>query len=361
MDKSLYKDTLNFYSKLYERAPEGNNRRRLCQHVAMIVACFLTKRCTVDALSWGNESTQNKNSLLQKCKRYLKNKWVDYETFFHPLALFILQKIARTGELIFVMDGSQIGNHTVLMVSVIWKKFALPIVWTLRKGEKGHFPEEMHVDVLNQLATLAPKDCRSVLLGDGEFDGFDLREVCLKNKWEFVLRTIKNRKIKLGDETGWASDAYPFEGEEVFMITDAVDGINLISWHNATYEQPIYLLTNMDLGAMACEYYKRRFEIENMFKRLKSQGFHIDKTRITQTDRINRLLLVTCAAYLLLSELGRFLKERCNPKDIQHVVCKDRLPKMTFLTLAWKAIKADIQLAIDFFSQISKNTEHIFT
>jgi hypothetical protein len=34
---------------------------------------------------------------------------------------------------------------------------------------------------------------------------------------------------------------------------------------------------------------------------------------------------------------------------------------MTFLTLAWKAIKADIQLAIDFFSQISKNTEHIFT
>jgi hypothetical protein len=349
MDKSLYKDTLNFYSKLYERAPEGNNFRRLAQHVSMIVACFQTKQCTVDGLSSGKEGTQKKNSLLQNSKRYLKNKWVDYETFFHPLALFILQKTARKGENIFVIDGSQIGNHTALMVSVLWESFAIPIIWTLRKGEKGHFPEEMHVDLLNQLAALAPKNCRCVLLGDGEFDGFDLRDVCLRNNWEFVLRTIKNRKIKLDDEIGRASDAYPPPGEEVFMMPDAVDGINLVCWHKPTYGQPIYLLTNMDLGEMACEYYKRRFEIENMFKRMKSQGFHIHNTRITQTDRLNRLLMVTCAAYLLLSEFGRFLKETCKPKDLEHIVCKDRLPNMTFLTLAWKVIKADAKIALDFF------------
>ena len=110
----------------------------------------------------------------------------------------------------------------------------------------------MPVELLNQLAAFVPKNCRCVLLGDGEFDGFDLRDVCLKNTWEFVLRTTKNRKIKLDDEIGHASDAYPFPNEEVFMIPDAVDGINLICWHKSTYDKPIYLLTNMDLDLMAC-------------------------------------------------------------------------------------------------------------
>ena len=361
MDKSLYKDTLNFYIQLYKFAPQGNQLRRLMQHVAMIVACFETKRSTVDALSMKKKGTQKKNSLLQNSKRYLKNKWVDYETFFHPLALSILEKVAKKLEMIFVIDGSQIGNHTVLMISVLWQNMAIPIIWTLRKGEKGHFLEEMHVELLNQLAAFVPKNCRCVLLGDGEFDGFDLRDVCLKNTWEFVLRTTKNRKIKLDDEIGHASDAYPFPNEEVFMIPDAVDGINLICWHKSTYDKPIYLLTNMDLDLMACEYYKRRFEIENMFKRMKSQGFNIDKTRITETDRLDRLLMVTCAAYLLLSEFGRFLKETYSPKELEHIVCKDRLPKMTFLTIAWKAIKADLQLALNFFSEISKNTQWLFT
>ncbi len=361
MDKSPYKDTLNFYSKLYKFAPQGNLLRRLQQHVSMIVSCFETKQSTVDGLSFSKDDTEKKNSLLTNCKRYLKNKWVDYETFFQPLSIFILEKIAPKGEMIFVIDGSQIGNHTVLMISVLWKNMAIPIIWTLREGEKGHFSEEMHVDLFHQLARLTPNHCRCVLLGDGEFDGFDLRTVCLKNKWEFVLRTSKNCKIKCGDEIGKVSEAYPAAGEEVFMIPDAVDGIHLIGWHTATYEQPIYLITNMDLAEMACEYYKRRFQIESMFKRMKSHGFNIHKTKITLTDRLNRLLIVTCAAYLLLAEFGRFLKETITPTQIQHIVAKDRLSKMTFLTIAWKAFKADIKLALFFFSEIANNPNCFFT
>jgi hypothetical protein len=358
--KKLYKDTLNFYLKLYESAPQGNELKRLQSHVMMIISCFGSKKSSVEGLSSKAEGTQNKNSQLQSAKRYLRNKWVDYQTFYHPLASFVLDKISQKGELIFIIDGSQVGSHTALMLSVLWKSRSIPIVWTLRKGEKGHFPEEAHVGLLDQLAPLVPRNCRCVLLGDGEFDGADLRAVCLGNRWEFVLRTIKNRKTKIGSEAGRASDAYPFPGEEQFMLPDAVDGINLVCWHKPSYEHPIYLLTNMDLGQMACRYYQRRFEIESMFKRMKSQGFCMDKTRITQTDRLNRLLMVICAAYLLLSEFGRFLKEECTPKQLEHVACKDRIPKMTYIRIAWACLKADIQMAINFFSNISKKPEWIF-
>lgn len=363
MDKSLYKDTLDFFYTLYDEAPQGNKLKRLRQFVGMIVSCFGSKQCSVESLCSKNQAckSKNKNSLLQNSKRFFKNKWVDYETYFQPLVIQILLKLAKKGELIFVIDGTQIGNHTALMISVLWKKRSIPIIWTLRKGEKGHFAEEMHVDLVKELAKIVPSNCRCVFLGDGEFDGFELRKECLKHKWEFVLRTIKNRKITLFEENARADEIYPFPGEQQWLIPDAVDGINLVCWHNPRYESPIFLLTNMDLGEMACIYYQRRFEIENMFKRMKSQGYKIDKTQMQQTDRINRLIMIACASYILLSELGRFIKEELNPDEIKHIVCKDRLPRMTYIRLAWTCLKEDLGFALSFFSYISMNFDWFFT
>ncbi|MEZ4987418.1 MAG: hypothetical protein R2795_20630 [Saprospiraceae bacterium] len=48
-----------------------------------------------------------------------------------------------------------------------------------------------------------------------------------------------------------------------------------ILWKDRGFNDPIPLLTNMDLGEMACRYYKRRFKIETMFKQLKSAGFQL--------------------------------------------------------------------------------------
>jgi hypothetical protein len=34
------------------------------------------------------------------------------------------------------------------MVSVIYKKRALPLMWVVRKGKKGHFQESMHIELI---------------------------------------------------------------------------------------------------------------------------------------------------------------------------------------------------------------------
>ena len=80
-----------------------------------------------------------------------------------------------------------------------------------------------------------------------------------------------------------------------------------------------------------------------------------------QTDRINRLIMIACASYILLSELGRFIKEELNPDEIKHIVCKDRLPRMTYIRLAWTCLKEDLGVALSFFSYISMNFDWFFT
>lgn len=57
------------------------------------------------------------------------------------------------------------------MVSVIYKKRAIPIVWTVRKGKTGHLPESLLYQLIEKLVAIAPESCRKTMLGDGEFDG----------------------------------------------------------------------------------------------------------------------------------------------------------------------------------------------
>ncbi len=61
-----------------------------------------------------------------------------------------------------------------LMVSVVWRKRALPVCWLVRKGKKGHMSVELHLEVLQQLAAILPDNSQAVLLGDGERSTPDL-------------------------------------------------------------------------------------------------------------------------------------------------------------------------------------------
>ncbi len=59
------------------------------------------------------------------------------------------------------MNGSQAGRGSLrvaLMVAVLYQKRALPIAWLLYKGKKGHASAERHIQVLERVIPLLPKD-----------------------------------------------------------------------------------------------------------------------------------------------------------------------------------------------------------
>ncbi len=73
------------------------------------------------------------------------------------------------------MDGSVAGRGcNALMIHVIYKGRALPLAWRVRQGPKGHFPEDLHIALVELISGLVPEGAQVVLLGDGEF-GFDHR------------------------------------------------------------------------------------------------------------------------------------------------------------------------------------------
>ena len=81
-----------------------------------------------------------------------------------------------------------------------------------------------------------------------------------------------------------------------------------IAWWEAGYEEPIYLVSNMELAAEACLWYDKRFRIETSFSDQKSRGFHLHRSHISDLKRLSRLLIAACLAYIWIVYLGPVVK-----------------------------------------------------
>jgi hypothetical protein len=362
MGKSLHKDTMLMLKSAYPHPPEGNHLRRLTVMACMICSCMHTKSSSLEGLSSEKYARANESeSRVRQSSRWLSSKWTDWETFFAPFARKMLAALGRKGELVLMVDGSQTGpNCCTLMVSVLCKGYAIPLAWLTKKGEKGHFPEEMHLDLVGYVRQLLPASCRVVFLGDGEFDGLKLRTACKSNGWEFVLRTAKDRKVDCGGEIAQIRALCPPKGEEIVFWEDACDNDNAICWHGKGHKDPVFLLTNMDLGPMACEYYRRRFRIETLFKFLKSGGFKLHKSMIETPGKVKNLLIVVAFAFIFTFSIGIILKMEA-PEAIAKITRKDRLENIHPITLAQKCFAKAKKMAIRFFSEFSKNWTDFFT
>jgi hypothetical protein len=60
----------------------------------------------------------------------------------------------------------------------------------------------------------------------------------------------------------------------------------------------------MDAAEEACRYDQKRFRIETFFSDQKSRGFHIHKSHISDPQRLSRLLIAACLAYIWIVYLG---------------------------------------------------------
>ena len=71
----------------------------------------------------------------------------------------------------------------------------------MRQCPKGHFPEDLHIALVELVRTLIPEGTKVVFLGDGEFDGTELQKTMREVGWEYVCRTSKGNTVTWDGET----------------------------------------------------------------------------------------------------------------------------------------------------------------
>lgn len=305
--------------KLYGKELQGNCLRRFNTLVGIVSGLIDSQHVSLARIADHQAGNIHTMSQVRKSERWLRNEWIDTETFYIPFVLRVLGKIIEVQkELILIIDGSVIGRGCqVLMLSVLWKGKAIPILWKVVQSPKGHFAESDHVALITSLEVILsslPK-VRCVVLGDGEYDGSDWVEKLKRMGVDYVLRTSKDRTFKEAKSEEIFQGKNLSVGEETtFYVPDCQlsngTKTNFIMWHERRFKEPIYLITNQDLALMATGYYRKRFKIETLFKDFKSEGFNLDKSKMSQPDRLNRLLIICAIAYMWLIGLGNIIQTK---------------------------------------------------
>ena len=91
---------------------------------------------------------------------------------------------------------------------------------------------------------------------------------------------------------------------KVTMDGKASHRVNLVTVWDRDQEEPWLLITNLTDAEKVREIYANRFWIEEMFSDHKSRGLNLESTRLTDPDRIERLLVAVTLAYLWIMEVG---------------------------------------------------------
>lgn len=81
-----------------------------------------------------------------------------------------------------------------------------------------------------------------------------------------------------------------------------------VAWWDAQYAEPIYLITNVELAEEACHWDAKRYRIETFFSDQKSREFNLHKSHISDPERLARLLIAACLAYIWIIYLGAIAK-----------------------------------------------------
>ncbi|HMB91570.1 MAG TPA: transposase [Rhodothermales bacterium] len=301
-------------SRLLKDYPGSPSKRRtrhlstLAGLVAGIVAAGSTHLSKVAQKAPDQTKTESR---VKRFSRFIDNKRITMEAFFMPYAQALIDTLSENQPLLVVFDASAVGRGcATLMASVVYGSRALPVAWLTKRGKKGHFSAEDHVKLLGKVRALVPDRADVILLGDGEFDSLELQRALDEAAWHYVCRTAVSTLVDDGFTCCKVGDLVPLVEERYASLpavsfTGALYGpVHLVVWHEARCDEPIYLVTSMNLAEEAIHYYGFRFRIETFFSDQKSRGFHLHKSHLSDPERLSRLMMASSLAYLWMIYLG---------------------------------------------------------
>jgi hypothetical protein len=272
-------------------------------------------------------------SATRRMSRFLENPAIRVREWYQPIARRWLQAQATClGEIRLIVDGTKVGfSHQLLLVSLAYRKRAIPIVWTWVRHVKGHSSAFKQLALLNYVRRLLPPGMAVFLVGDCEFGSVEVLKWLDSWHWFYVLRQKSDTCLWLDRSTEWK----PFRsfiqkpGQSIWLghgslTAKEIYPTNLLVHWEVGEEEPWCLATNLPDRNMALRNYRRRMWCEELHGDLKDHGFDLESTMLQDFQKLSRLTLAVVFLYVWLMSVGgrtiheglRHLVDRHDRRDL---------------------------------------------
>src|SRR5215475_8894641 len=278
-----------------------------------------------------------------------------------PVARKVLKSLHRggRGRIHALMDRTMINDTiNLLHITVAYCGRALPLGW-VRVPHEGNSDLELQQQLLTWFKECLPECARATIIADREFHSIHLATwIEKKLRLNFVLR------IKAGTSVEYLGDWYSagdlasrgrtrfWRSVKVTMDRKASHRVNLVTVWDRKEPEPWLLITNLTDAKKASETYAERFWIEEMFSDHKSRGLNLESTRLTDPDRIERLLVAVTLAYLWIMEVGALVVIRGQWRQVDNRGAK-RSVSLCQIGLRWLKEQMNLGLLPPLFTGCS--------
>jgi hypothetical protein len=195
----------------------------------------------------------------------------------------------------------------ILMLSVAYKGISIPLLWVVLDLE-GNSCAEDRIAIFKRVLENFGLEKVEAIVADREFIGKKWFQYLIENKIPFVIRIKQGSKAE-GIQEGCAVT--------IAGLCKGLGRKKIINLFVTLWGYPLYISIQRKKGAkepmvVASNFafenplgiYKRRWEIETMFGCLKTRGFRMEDTHITDPDKIERLMFVLAVAFCWAYRIG---------------------------------------------------------
>lgn len=268
------------------------------------LANFICALIAVRSVNWveiaqAMEGKAKQESNYKKIQRYFRSlrvpesSWADYVLSCYPSIQFVLS-LDRT--------NWQIGRIQVnfLVLAVVFKHTAIPIYWMLLP-KKGNSNSGERITILEKFIRHHGKEKIAYLTADREFGSQAFVDYLAEQHIRFCFRVKHNQLLReSGQNMALPVRNYlrriPFRQNRV-LENVSIWGITVSVVMRREKKDAVVLITNFD-AKRACKHYRKRWKIEELFQNLKSRGFHLETTHVTDLNRLHLLMGILTVMYV---------------------------------------------------------------
>jgi hypothetical protein len=295
------------------RSAWGDIRRLVTLAWAVVGLCLSQ---SANLSKWGeaveSRATQAA-SHARRFQRWMDNVHIRVQALYAPLVRAALVDWNPVGRVYLALDVSVIkGTPFVLIrVSLIYRGRAIPLAWRVMCHASASVGYADYQLVLDQAYTCLPPGLDVVLLCDRGFVHEELLKWLWNHHWHYRLRLTGDTLIHLPDrQVVPVAKLVPPPGAAHFYQGVRLLGVAFGSCHLALAQldepnqDPWFLVSDEFTDLTTFDEYGLRFDLEENFLDDKSNGFHVEDSKLDTPAAWERLFLVLAVATLHFTSVG---------------------------------------------------------
>lgn len=281
------------------------------------------------------------SSTERRLRRWISSDRLPVAALWSAMRRTMVAELAHA-ELVIAFDLTPLrGQYQLLCLGLLQGRRALPLAWQLQPLHTA-WEQPLAVvlaELIAQVQADLPPDCTVTVLADRGLVGPGVVDACTNAGWHLVLRLKAGDSSRVRHPDGTEESLATVVARTSRRWTGPVELFKKAGWRpgyltvhqDAGQPEPWVLYSTRPAGLARVREYRKRMRIEATFQDLKGRGFHLDRSRLGTSERIERLCLIVSLAMWWLHGLGNAAVKHGRRADWD----RPDGPTMSRLRLGW--------------------------